>query len=155
MATKKELETKKELARVYYMQGEMQKTIAAKIGVSEATVGKWAEKGGWAGKRSAASITRPELVNKLLAEINRLLDAVADSSDVALIASLPDKLSKFAAVIEKLDKKANIVDVIEVFMAFNKWLQYRQTFDGEITPELIKAINHYQDLYISENIGKK
>jgi len=44
MATKRELETKKELARMYYMQGETQKSIALKTGVSEQTVGKWVEK---------------------------------------------------------------------------------------------------------------
>jgi hypothetical protein len=48
-----------------------------------------------------------------------------------------------------------VVDAIEVFMAFGKWMQYRSSFDSEITPELLKAINKYQDLYISEQISKK
>ena len=39
---------------------------------------------------------------------------------IALIAGLGDKLAKLSAVIEKLDKKANVVDAIEVFMAFSK-----------------------------------
>ncbi len=39
-------------------------------------------------------------------------------------------------MIEKLDKKANVVDVIEVFMAFSKWIEYRSTIDPEVTPEL-------------------
>ena len=71
-----------------------------------------------------------------------------------MISALPDKLSKFASAIEKLDKKANIVSTIDVFMAFSKWIQYRASFDPEVTPELIRAINKYQDLYINEHITK-
>ena len=63
-----------------------------------------------------------------------------------------DKLCKLAKIISGLDKKANVVDVIEAFMAFNKWLQFRMQTDKDITPELLRAINHYQDLYITERI---
>lgn len=139
---------------MYYMQGEAQKSIAEKVGVSAVTVSKWVTIGGWESLKAASNITRPELVNKLLMAVNKLLDQVNTSNDPTILAGLSDKLAKFASVIEKLDKKANIVDAIEVFMAFGKWMQYRQAFDSDITPELIKAINHYQDLYISEHITK-
>jgi hypothetical protein len=39
-------------------------------------------------------------------------------------------------------------------MAFNKWLQYRATTDPDVTPELIKAINKYQDKFLIEHMGK-
>lgn len=61
---------------------------------------------------------RPELVNKLLLTIDTLITQVNSSDDPTLIAGLGDKLAKLSAVIEKLDKKANVVDAIEVFMAF-------------------------------------
>lgn len=152
MATKKELETKKELARMYYMNGDTQKTIAAKVEVSEQTVGKWAEKEGWAERRAGINITRPELVNKSLMALNRILDQVYSSDDVELVAALPDKLAKFASAIEKLDRKANIVSAIDVFTAFYRWLQTRAAFDAEIKPELLTAISRYQDLYVNEHI---
>jgi hypothetical protein len=79
------------------------------------------------------NITRPELVNKMLMVINNLLEqatTAASDGNYDNMAGLSDKLAKFAAVIEKLDKKANIVDAIEVFMAFGKWLQYRMSFDA-------------------------
>ena len=153
--TKSELNQKRELARMYYMNGDSQKNIAEKVGVSVQTLGKWVEQGKWAEKRAAQNITRPELVNKLLGTINTLIEQVSESEDPNLIAGLGDKLSKLSTTIEKLDKKANVVDAIEVFMAFGKWMQYRATFDDDITPELLKAINKYQDLYISELIVKK
>ena len=62
-------------------------------------------------------------------------------------------MAKMAATIQKLDKKASVVDFIETFMAFSKWLEYRAQTDPEITPELIKAINKYQDKFIIETLG--
>jgi len=154
MSTKQEIEKKKEFARILFLQGDAQKCIAEKVGASAVSVSKWVKEGNWEAAKAAANITRPELVNKLLGAVNKLLDQVNSSEDPTVLAGLSDKLAKFAAVIEKLDKKANIVDAIEVFMAFGRWMQYRQSFDSEITPELIKAINKYQDLYISEHLTK-
>lgn len=153
-ATKKELEQKKETARLYYMNGDTQKSIAAKVGISEQTLSAWVEKEGWAARRAGVNVTRPELINKSLAALNKILDQVYESDDIELVSALPDKLAKFASAIEKLDKKANIVSTIDVFMAFSKWIQYRATFDPEVTPELIRAINKYQDMYINEHITK-
>lgn len=149
MSTKKELEDKKDYARLLYMQGEQQKTIAEKAGVSPQTVTKWVNTGNWSEQRAAQNITRPELVNKLLRTVDKMIEAVNTSEDPDAANGLGDKLAKFAATIEKLDKHTSIVDVIEVFMAFGKWLQYQARFDEEITPELLKTINKYHNQYIN------
>lgn len=150
---KEEIEKKKSLTRALYLSGMEQKEIADKVGVSAVTVSKWCTEGKWKEARAAKNITRPELVNKLLLTIDKLIEQVNASEDAAMIAGLGDKLAKLSAVIEKLDKKANVVDAIEVFMAFSKWLEYRSQTDPELTPELIKAINRYQDKYIVESMG--
>ena len=149
MSTKKELEDKKDYARLLYMQGEQQKTIAEKAGVSPQTVTKWVNTGNWSEQRAAQNITRPELVNKLLRTVDKMIEAVNTSEDPDAANCLGDKLAKFAATIEKLDKHTSIVDVIEVFMAFGKWLQYQAKFDEDITPELLKTINKYHNQYIN------
>ena len=151
--TKQESENRKSLARQLYLSGLEINNIADKIGVSRVTVSRWCSADGWKEARAAKNITRPELVNKLLGTINTLIDQVNESKDPTLIAGLGDKLAKLSSVIEKLDKKANVVDAIEVFMAFSKWLEYRSITDPEVTPELIKAINRYQDKYIIEQMG--
>lgn len=153
--TKAETEKKKSLARTLYMAGLGQNEIADKVDVSRVTVSKWCNTEGWKEARAAKNVTRTELVNKLLLTIDTLITQVNDSKDPALVAGLGDKLAKLSAVIEKLDKKANVVDVIEVFMAFSKWIEFRSTVDPEVTPELIKAINKYQDLYITQQMGIK
>lgn len=149
MITKKELEDKKDYARLLYMQGEQQKVIAEKVGVSAQTITKWVNGGGWVEQRAAQNITRPELVNKLLRTVDKMIETVNDSDDPDAANGLGDKLAKFAATIEKLDKHTSIVDVIEVFMAFSKWLQFQAEFDEDITPELLKTINKYHNQYIN------
>ena len=151
--TKAELENKKQLGRSLYMSGMEQQEIAERLGVSRVTISNWCTKEGWKEARAAKNITRPELVNKLLLTIDQLIENVNKSNDPTLIGSLADKLSKLSAVVEKLDKKANVVDAIEVFMAFNKWLQYNAEFEPEITPELIKAINKYQNQFLMEKMA--
>lgn len=146
---KKQLEQKKEFARILYMQGDSQKVIAEKTGISAQTITKWVTNGGWSEQRAAQNITRPELVNKLLRTIDKMIESVNASEDPEAINGLGDKLSKFSATIEKLDKHTSIVDVIEVFMAFSKWLQFQAQFDDGITPELLKTINKYHNQYIN------
>lgn len=147
--TKKELEEKKDYARILFMQGDSQKVIAEKTGISPQTITKWVNAEGWQTQRAASNITRPELVNKLLRSIDTLIDNVNTSEDPDAIAGLADKLAKFSAAIERLDKHTSVVDAIEVFIAFGKWLEYQSQFDEEITAELIKTINKYQNQYIN------
>lgn len=153
--TKKDLDNVKSIARSLYMAGMEQQEIAEKVDVSRVTISKWCNAEGWKEARAAKNVTRPELVNKLLLTIDTLITQVNESKDPALVAGLGDKLAKLSSVIEKLDKKANVVDAIEVFMAFSKWIEYRSTIDPDVTPELIKAINKYQDMYITEQMGIK
>lgn len=151
--TKAEQENKKQLGRALYLSGMDQQEIAERLGVSRVTISNWCTKEGWKEARAAKNITRPELVNKLLLAIDQLITSVNQSNNPDMIAGLADKLSKLSAVVEKLDKKANVVDAVEVFMAFNKWLQYNSEFDPEITPELIKAINKYQNQFLMEKMA--
>ncbi len=153
--TKAETEKKKSLARSLYLAGMEQNEIAEKVDVSRVTISKWCNTEGWKESRAAKNITRPELVNKLLLTIDKLITEVNESEDPSLVAGLGDKLAKLSSVIEKLDKKANVVDAIEVFMAFSKWLEYRATIDPTVTPELIKTINKFQDMYLTEQMGIK
>ena len=152
---KKDSSKLKSLARSLFINGATMVEIADKLDVSRATVSRWKEAEGWQEARAAKNISRPELVNKLLLGIDNLIEKCQEDNNPLLLGSLADKLSKFASAIEKLDKKANVVDTIEVFMAFSKWMEYRAQTDPEITPELLKIFNKYQDLYIAESIGVK
>ena len=141
---KKEMQEKKELARLYYFNGESQKEIAAKIGVSAVTVSKWVKAESWEQIRAAKVITRRELVAKMLSQINAKLEAGEWTAD---------EMVKTTSAIEKLDKQTNVVTVIEVFSAYNKWIISRMEIDPELTPELVKTMNRYQDIFIGEQLN--
>ena len=147
-------EDKKELAELLFMQGMQQNTIADKVGASANTVGKWAKEGLWAEKRTAQTLTRKEVVNNVLRSINRLAERLGEA-DISEVGSVADQLSKLSATIDKLDKEASVVDFIECFMAFGRWLEYQAETDPEITAEFRKMVNKYQNQYVLELLGSK
>ena len=108
MGTKKDNENKRELAKMLYVGGSEVAEIATRVGVSRQSVSAWINKNGWKELRAARSVTRPELVNKLLVTINNLIEDVNTGDDPASVGGLADKLVKLSSVIERLDKKANI-----------------------------------------------
>ena len=147
---------KKELARLYYVQGLTQDEVAERVDVSRNTLSRWVKEGKWSEYRAATNITRPEIVNKNLLLISRLLDKLnTDDIETTDIGRIIDQISKLAAAIERIDKKANVVDAIEVFTSLNNWLIKRMEWDREVTPELLRTFRHYQDLYISEQVDSK
>lgn len=135
---------RQELARMYFMQGMKQKEIADKVGVSRNTICAWIRDGKWDTVRAAKTITRSELVKKMLNDLDEKLAAGQWTAD---------EIIKVASAIEKLDKQTNIVTITEVFTAFNQWLVSRMQVDSELTPEIVKIINTYQDKFISEKLG--
>ncbi len=150
MAKRASNEDRKAVAKTLYITGTLQKVIAERLGVSPVTINRWVKQGGWEAIRSARNITRPEIVNKLLMSVSKVLDKVLESDDEDAFDGLGDKLSKLSTTIEKLDKKANVVHAIEVFEDFHMWLAVRQGIDKEVTDELLKDINKYQDAYVQE-----
>ena len=151
--SREQIERKKQLGRSLYMSGMELTEIADQLGVSRQSVSKWCSTDGWKEARAAKNISRPELVNKLLLAIDNLIAQVNESGDPEAIGTLADKLSKLSSTIEKLDKKANVIDAIEVFMAFNRWIKDQACYDPDITPELIKAINKYQNKFLMEKMS--
>lgn len=141
---KGQLNTERELAKLYFVGGWSQKNIAEKIGVSAQTVNRWAKEDNWESLRAAKTITRTEIVNNMLHSLN---DRITEGNISA------DEAAKMAKAIKSLDGETNIITVIEVFTAYNKWLITRMQFDEELTPELVKVMNRYQDLYIAENLN--
>lgn len=145
---------RKEFAEALYMQGAAQNTIAEKVGVSANTVGKWVKDGHWAEKRSAQTLTRKEVTNNVLRSLNKLAEKLGDA-DLSEVGGLADQIAKLSATISKLDKEASVVDFIECFMAFGRWLEYQAETDPEITSEFRKLVNKYQNKYILELLGSK
>ncbi|KAA6346429.1 hypothetical protein EZS27_006079 [termite gut metagenome] len=144
--TKKALEKDKELARMYYLNGESQMFIADKTGISRTTINKWVNEGAWNSLRTATKLTRKELSIKVIGNLNKKLE---DGKDIS-----SDELSKFAASIKTLDKETNILTIIDVLMMYSDWLVARMKIDKELNTGLVKTMNRYQDIFVSEQMTK-
>lgn len=142
--SKKEQEKNKELARLYYLQGDTQKLVAEKVGVSRVTINKWVSEGNWDAIRTAKSITRKELVAKIMKKADEKLE----NGDMNA-----DEMAKLAAAVEKIDKGTNATTIIEVLTAYNNWLVARMQVDKELTVDFLKMTNHYQDIFIGEQVN--
>lgn len=142
---------KKEIAFLFFMQNMQQQEICERAGVSAPTLKRWKDKDNWEARRAAANITRGELVNKVLMAIGKLLDENTDKVD----PNLADKLAKFSSTIESLDKKNNVVNDIETFMNFNRYLQAMLQHDKSLNVDFIKRVNAYQDAFITERMTKR
>ncbi len=141
---KGQLTVEKQLAHELYLSGVPQKEISTRTGVSTTTINKWVKDGKWEELRAAKTITRTELVNKMLSQINEKLDTGQWTAD---------EMIKATAAIERLDRQTNVVTIIEVFSAFNKWTLSRMQIDPDLTPDLVKAMNKYQDIFIAEQLS--
>ncbi len=154
--TRKEREEKKDRARLYYMRGESQKSIASIVGISEVSVSKWVKEENWDLKRAAEKVTRPELVNQNLQMIAELQRAVINSDNPGEEArKVSDQINKLAVAIERLDKKTNIVQIQDGFIAFSKWLQQHPSLRSQQGVEFIKQVDKFQGEYLDYRFSNK
>lgn len=150
--SKKEAENKKARAFRLYMAGEEQKTIADLESVSEKTISKWATEGNWKNKRSAATITRDELVNKALSSLSAMMDnfLAAEEKD---FTGFSDAINKMAGTIEKLDRKDNVVLDMEAVTRIEKFALRQMAHNDKITPEFIRLMNAVHQSYINSRLN--
>lgn len=145
--------SKQEFAFLLYMNGDLQKDIAERVGVSAKTIGAWIDKEGWKEKRSGRNISRTELVNKGLLTMNNIMEKMLADKTGENYGGYMDQLIKCANAIEKLDKKNNVVNDMDAFMNFNATLQTWIGEDKEVTVANIKLINRLQDKYITHRLS--
>jgi len=139
-----ERENKQSLAKILFLQGLTCKDISEKTGVSANTIGKWATSGSWQEERAARTITRPQLVYKMLQELDKkITDGNWKPQDVAMVAN----------AIAKLDKQTNVVTVIEVFTKYQGWLAKRAEIDPDLDADFLKKTYRYQDKFVNEQMS--
>ncbi len=148
--TKAELEQRRELAFMYYMNGETQKVIAEKVDISETTISKWAKEDAWVERRGANTISREEIVKQLLRTVNSIVERINETEDPIQREKDTKQLAGLTKTIETLDKKNGLVSTVETFTSFHHWLSQRAMTDKGITTDFLKQVNPYQDKYVNE-----
>jgi hypothetical protein len=101
----------KQEAYVYYVKkGWLGKDTAKQVGVTEATMSKWVNEGGWDDLRTATKIGPQALIKTYYALLNKLLDKRLafeneDKTDNKEYRGLVDEISKISKSIRDLEDK--------------------------------------------------
>lgn len=140
---------KQELAKLLYTRGGFsQKEVAEKVGVTEATMSKWAngaEK--WELLKTSITATREEQLRRLylqLAEYNTDIEGRPKGKRYPS-AKEADAMNKIASAIEKLERETGAVDILNVSKKFLDWLR---AFDLARAQELAGLF----DAFLKDNL---
>lgn len=117
---------KKDFAKTLYLseKGITQKEIAVRVGVTEATVSKWAKEGEWGRLKTSIVGGREDMLGWLHAQLNALRDAVEAREDNNYVTSKEaDTITKLTNAIKKLETETNITHMVEVAQKFLVWLR--------------------------------
>lgn len=136
---------KYEYAYLLYMQRVPQKEIAERVGVSQQTLTKWKDDGGWELKRVAKTVSRDQIVNKTLMRINELLDSEEGFNG--------DEFAKLSSQLEKIKGGYTMDDVADILTRFGDWVIERSATDKEITTGFVQLLTKYQDKYLLTRIN--
>ncbi len=136
---------KYEYAYLLYMQKVPQKEIAERVGVSQQTLVKWKEDGGWEYKRVAKTVSRDNIINKVLLRLNEMLDN-ADEFNA-------DEFSKAANQLSKLKQGCTVDDIADILAKFGDWVIEQSATDKSITTGLVQQLTRLQDKYLLNRIN--
>lgn len=132
---------KYDLARRLYVDDKVPlKEIAKRLGTTPQTLTRWKQKGAWAEKRQASMLSPRALYQKLLKQ----LDLLIEEGDPAGNA---DAISKICKQVKELQREATVDDVILVLSDFSDWLLANGQAQG-ITREWMQEITRLQDTYV-------
>lgn len=132
---------KYDLARRLYVDDKVPlKEIAQRLGTTPQTLTRWKQKGAWAEKRQASMLSPRALYQKLLKQ----LDLLIEEGDPAGNA---DAISKICKQVKELQREATVDDVILVLSDFSDWLLANGQAQG-ITREWMQEVTRLQDTYV-------
>ncbi len=140
---------KREYARTLYLAGEtVAKVLAAKVGVTEKTMGRWIKQENWEQYRLNIPVVQQEQLQKLMRELEQLNEHIANKPEGQRFADTKeaDIRRKLVADIEALKDDASVADTISVSMSFTRWL-------SRIDVKKAQEVSTYLDAFIKEKLG--
>lgn len=139
----------RDVAQILYLNRTPQKEIAAKLGVSEVTVSRWAKAGNWEALRSNLLTSKKQRLAELYDELEEFNRMIRDKEDYKVANSKEaDARRKLIADIEALESKYNIGQTVMIAKDFCDFVR-------EMDFEMARRVSDYFDLFITESIEKQ
>lgn len=107
--------------------------------VTEATISRWRTAGKWDDIRDAQSVTRDSVLTRVMQKADKLLE------HEDLEPKETDQLVKYAAIIDKLERKLTMTAAVEVYDSFQKFLAKRDL------PLAQQIIPHFHEFLMTLN----
>ena len=136
---------RKEFARLIFLRGNItQQEIADRVGVSRATVNKWAKE--WEGLKLNLLQTREERISSTLSQLDELDRSIASGGGKRFPTTAEaDIRRKLTADLEALEQDASVRDIYNVSRGLLDYIR-------RIDLERAKEISDYFDAYIKDRM---
>lgn len=144
---KKEALQKRDLAKLLFIHETLtQKEVAARVGVSEVTISKWAKADAWDSLKVSITITKEEQLKNLYRQLSEINKAISERDDRKYATTAEaDTISKLANAIDKMETDIGVSDIISVGKKFITWMR---KFDLKKAQEFTPLF----DAFIKDNL---
>ncbi len=139
---KKQRETLQYVAQLMFIEGgQAQKEIAARLGVSEQTICRWAKAGQWDALRANLLTSRRRRLAELYAELEEFNRMVAEKEGYKVASSKEaDARRKLIADIKELEGKYSVAQISTVAMDF---CDFVRTVDDTLAGRVMELFNEF------------
>lgn len=132
----------KEYAKTLFISENLhQKVIAERVGVTEKTLGKWINDGGWRKLKRSLLTTKQTQIGMLYDQLEFINNEIANRDSRVSTAKEADIISKLTSAIEKLEVETSVGETVDVAKKFITFVQQEDL-------PLAKAITSWFDTYI-------
>ena len=145
MAAKgRDISVVKEYAKLLFTSSnDSQKVIAARVGVTEKTLGKWVADGLWHSYRKSLLTSKKDQLSRLYDILSNVTAKIEE--DGVGDTKLADMMIKYTAAIENLEIETNTAQIMDSMKMFITWLL---TNDAEQAKNIIDLA----DAFIQEKL---
>jgi transcriptional regulator with XRE-family HTH domain len=144
MGSKKTKE--KEYAKLLFVNERLnQKEVAERVGVSERTIGKWANEDKWDTFRKSLLTTKQTQLSRFYNQLDALNSDIETREKKVPTNTEADTISKITSAIQKLEVETNAGIIMEV-------MKEMIDFVKELDFEMAKKITSYADMFIQSKI---
>lgn len=136
--------TKKEernYAQILYVNENLTaKEIAARVGVTQKTMGRWIKDGKWDQLRKSMLVTKQKMITMMYDQLEALNNSIAERTPAIPDGKEADIISKLTTSIQRLETEASVAETIEVAKSF---INYVREYDLELAKEITEHFDSY------------
>lgn len=138
---------KKDWAKVIFLQENLTiQEIAAKVGVSRVTMGKWVKEGNWEMYKAALTTTREEQIRNVYLQLAEINKSIAERKENKFpTPAEADTIKKLTAAINDMEKDFGVDIIIGVTKKLLTWMKKR-------SPEKADEMSYIIDEFIQEKL---